>query len=618
MRPLLGDFLTAAGEHIDAAISEDPQLPAETVGAVVGELGRLTGVMARCVDAFVLDDQTGAAGLVDVRALAVLDARSALRRAAARMRGAVDALGDDGDDARHLAAARLSAATGCLAAGHDLLQAHFAPGPAGSRYGNSPWAPAIVSAPVNAALVTEMGRYAGRLAPWMLAVAATPSEETLPAPARVAISAACRWLRVAEAATWAASHAPGAVTEHALLRAIPANVCPPRCPPGGGETMPDLCAGAIATAERLCHLAHATANRASDPQIRLAVSWQRTAQGASITGHCSELILRQLAESAAHIPLPSAGATALQQAAHATSNAWAAWRAVAHDWDTYTTGPGTLLTPVAAEIGDLVLWVGRLAHTDPAWTPARNRTSPVRTATALADGRHTSTDVVTALHHVSDALAHIAANDRESVRRAAADRDLYILRRLLPEEYDLPYRYVPAPATMTDALLAAYDVTIQAATPAAKALDNLALPLNPQPSVLTALRAVAPLDIVNLPYTPVLPACQPIARPRPGQVEQELRSHGTSEPATLAGAAHIDDAAQDLISNAGTPSQRRDTANRAALRAPGAPSLRRLHPARLATQDSPPHTTSNTPLPRLVPIGHQIRHVPSPRRRPTP
>src|SRR5262249_38751771 len=101
MRPLLGDFLAAASEHIDVATNGVPQLPAETASAVVKELGRLTTVMARCAGAFAIDDQADPTCPLDAGALAVQDARAALRHAAARTRTAVGTLGHNSDDVRH-------------------------------------------------------------------------------------------------------------------------------------------------------------------------------------------------------------------------------------------------------------------------------------------------------------------------------------------------------------------------------------------------------------------------------------------------------------------------------------------------------------------------------------
>jgi hypothetical protein len=583
---------------------------------LVKEASRLTAMMARCADSFAADDDTDPAYPVDAQTLAVLDARSALRHAAARMHTAAGLLGNRDDDERHPAEAHLASATAYLTAGHDLLQSHFDPGQSGARQGNSLWAPAIVSTPVSAALITAMGGYADRLASWMIQFAATPPSETLPAPTQVPISGACRWLRIAEAAAWAISRQLDTAAGQALLGLIPVNVPPPRRSPHGHESVPGLCTGAVATAERLRHLAHVPAPRPGSARTGMAVAWQRTAQGAAITGHCSEMILRQLAESTAEFSIPPAASVTLKEASHQIGGAWAAWRAVACEWDTFTTGPGATLTPISAAIDDLTLWVGRLAYTNPAWTPARNHASSVRTGTALSCEGGGITDAVASLHQVGDALAHIVVNDRENVRLAAAAGDLYVPTRLLPAESDVPHRYVPALPAMTDALLTRYDFAIQAAIRAVTALDSLALALNPQPTAFATLRAIAPLAAPYGPHSPAIPSAGSTRRSRPGRVEQELRRCAVNEPTLLARATDIDDAAQDLLSAAIAPSQRRAAAHRAALQAPEDSSTRSQHPARLATKDVP-RTTSNTALPRLVPINHQIRHRPTNQHRQT-
>jgi hypothetical protein len=96
------------------------------------------------------------------------------------------------------------------------------------------------------------------------------------------------------------------------------------------------------------------------------------------------MILRQLAESTAEFPISQMASRALKEAADEISGTWASWRAVAHEWDTVTTGAAATLTPTAAAIGDLALWVGRLAYIDPAWTPARRQASRARTVDSFA------------------------------------------------------------------------------------------------------------------------------------------------------------------------------------------------------------------------------------------
>jgi hypothetical protein len=115
MRPLLGDFLAAVSKHLDAATG-DLCLGAEASPSVVGELFRLTAVMAHCADAFTAEDQSDSRHLKDARDLAMADARSALAQAAARMRAAWGAHPETDDDSPP-AAMCLAAAADNLAAG---------------------------------------------------------------------------------------------------------------------------------------------------------------------------------------------------------------------------------------------------------------------------------------------------------------------------------------------------------------------------------------------------------------------------------------------------------------------------------------------------------------------
>jgi hypothetical protein len=260
-----------------------------------------------------------------------------------------------------------------------------------------------------------------------------------------------------------------------------------------------------------------------------------------------------------------------------------------------------------------VLWAGRLAHTNPAWTPARSPASQLRPGAGFT-GSGTITAVVTALHNASDALTRIAAHDSEYVRWAAAREQVHIPTRLLPAEDDVPYRYAPARPAMLDELLTHYDTTAQAATRATAALDQLVLTLSPQPTTLITLRAASRLIDPWLPSSPATTTARSAEQPAPGRVEQALRSRGISEPAMLARAADLDDATQALISSAVSIAERRARASHTAEHAPERPPAERRHPAQLAARDSPQATTSDASLPRLIPIGHQIRH-PTPTRR---
>ena len=245
MRPLLGDFLAAASEHIDAATNDDLRLPHGGHPAVVKRTGppdrrdgtlrgrvrhrRAAPTRATCWTPRRWQCwMPGQPCARQRRACAQPQAHSAT---AATMH-AIPPL-----SAWHRPPLTSQPAMTCCKHTSRLDQS-------GSRHGTSLWAPAIASAPVNAALVNDHWQL--RRPPGAVAAPARSRRrqaKALPAPAQVAISAACRWLRIAEAATWAVSRHPGTAAEQALLRAIPVNIPPPRHSPRGDEPIPELVCG---------------------------------------------------------------------------------------------------------------------------------------------------------------------------------------------------------------------------------------------------------------------------------------------------------------------------------------------------------------------------------------
>jgi len=243
---------------------------------------------------------------------------------------------------------------------------------------------------------------------------------------------------------------------------------------------------------------------------------------------------------------------------------------------------------VAAEIGDLVIWAGRLAHTDPAWAPARGAAPGLRDPADLAFTPADIPTVLAAVHHAADALAAVASADRETIRDAAASGHLFIPTRLLPAGDDIPYPYAPAPGQHVDALLATYDNVTTSTTSAAEILDDLAAAIDAPSSLFTAIRAAGHQPAPHVAHrrgsTP--PPLALANRSQPGRVERALRTLGITEPGMLARAAIIDDTTENLVIEACAKTQRRDAADlghRPASR--DGPEPR--HPARLAAKDSP-------------------------------
>jgi hypothetical protein len=402
-------------------------------------------------------------------------------------------LADAVTDDSHPAVQHLSAAAGFLAAGRDLLQTHFATSPGGSRERRSYWAPVITSPPVTAALLGEIAKCTLRLAPWTARLSmpeATAGD--VPAGTGLAVLTAshCTW--VAGAAVQAAHrrHPPSA-DAHRLLYAIPANFPPPRVEPSGHEQVSALSHGAIISAERLRQAGLAFARQARWPPTATSGSWRKDALASAIIGHASEVILRGLTERARQLTLGPAICAQLQDAADAYRQTWPTWRAIAHHWDIASTGihRGTSLTPVAADFGDLVLRIGRLAYRNQRWTPARAHASHIRNPADLASTPGDITRVVAAVHTAADAITRIAVGDREAVRAAAADHRLYVPAFTRANAAVVRRRYRPASASRVDEILVSYDHAIEASTRAITKLDKLALALDASTWPLAALRA---------------------------------------------------------------------------------------------------------------------------------
>jgi hypothetical protein len=260
--------------------------------------------------------------------------------------------------------------------------------------------------------------------------------------------------------------------------------------PSGHEQVSALSHGAIISAERLRQAGLAFARQARWSPTATSGSWRKDALASAIIGHASEVILRGLTERARQLTLGPAICAQLQDAADAYRQTWPTWRAIAHHWDIASTGihRGTSLTPVAADFGDLVLRIGRLAYRNQRWTPARAHASHIRNPADLASTPGDITRVVAAVHTAADAITRIAVGDREAVR-AAADHRLYVPAFTRANAAVVRRRYRPASASRVDEILVSYDHAIEASTRAITKLDKLALALDASTWPLAALRA---------------------------------------------------------------------------------------------------------------------------------
>jgi hypothetical protein len=562
MAPVLGEFLRPAGEHIAAAARYGGELPDPVKRGVIAELDRLVARLGRYLDDLALPADFTPASTADPAIRAALNARIALHQASASLQPAAIAAREGPADDAHPAVRHLSSANGYLAAGRDLLQTHFTTGPTGGRVGTSPWAAVITSPPVTSALLAEFAGSTRRLAEWTacLAGAGSPYAGVL-AVAYRPLRVASRWLQVAGVRLQRAQRDdPAPSHARRLLVAIPANLPPPRLPPRDAETIAELCAGITITAARLRLVTPAFAARARWSPAANSASWRRDALASAITSDASEHVLRSLAERALQLGADPAVGRKLATAADASAQACAAWRAVTRHWDVISTGTAPqAVSPVAAELDDLVLRTGRLAYRNPSWTPRSADASALRDGADLADTGTDLAAVVAAVHYAADAVGSVAIHDGEPVRGAADDCRLYLPTRLLPEDFDVSSPYWPAPLGQRGELLSAYSTAADASLDAAVALDDAASAID-APSVTLAAVRVTVSPPVAVPEPPRRAEQRDVRHPAP-QIEHVLRSLQITNPDMLIRAAAIDQSARELLAQAAKSSRDRITAD---------------------------------------------------------
>jgi hypothetical protein len=101
------------------------------------------------------------------------------------------------------------------------------------------------------------------------------------------------------------------------------------------------------------------------------------------------------------------------------------------------------------------LWTGRLAYADPAWTPDLGPAHVLRTPEQLAPSAAELAGLVAAVHHACDTLSQLAAADLSQLTIASRAGRLLVPTRTLPESFDVPHPFAPAPGPRADPLLAA-------------------------------------------------------------------------------------------------------------------------------------------------------------------
>ena len=565
-RPTFGDFAAAARALLHRDISASDVSPGHRPHtARTGTVGKFTRSMASALavmDRYAADiaavlasePRRHEAHLPGSWPRASIQAEEAIHNASAFLPSApVAAIPRGGPHAADPAAQTLDAAATALATGRDLLHTHVTARPDGSRIDRSEWGPVVTSEPVARALLLELGLWARRIAEHGARIALPgPAAQRGSGEERYRLNTACQWLWVLDSAVQAAQrHQPVSSSDVMLLHAIPASTLESRRIPGPAETITGLCHGTTSTAERIRH--HATINPvdATWSPALTADSLRHAATCSTVISHNCEILLRTLATRARQHG-SHAVADRLLGCADAAGRARVSWLHTARAWYQVTTDTRGTIAPDAAETGDLALWTGRLAYTDPAWTPALGPSHAVRPPEALAPEARDLPAVVAAAHQATETLTQIAASDHSQIRAAAQAGRLLVPTRSLPDHFDIPHPFAPAPPDRIDTLLDAYHHARTASAQATTVVATIAADLRAPSHILTLAHAAVRADsetTANGQQEPADPEPHN-AQTWPGPVERILHDLGVTSPVILGQASAIDQLGEQLILDA--------------------------------------------------------------------
>jgi len=380
----------------------------------------------------------------------------------------------------------MRAAVRSMQLARDLLHTHLDPRLSLAAEGRSEWAPVVTSAPVACALLDWVGGWASQIAPVAARVAAS---------GRGITAAERQYLYAASQRLWAITWAVGEAQERQpvrqdqlqLLEAIPVNARPASSYPAADAAVTGLCDGVISTAERLRAVVRQAAAQATWSPTLTRESFRHTAGCCAITASNLRIVLRTLAE---HHGRPDASLDGSMAAAAAAADcARATWLQAAEAWDHITTDTRGATSRTAADATSLALWTGRLAYASSDWTPALGPRHAARPATDLAASPDQLRHVIDAIHHASHTLTFVGEADRSQARSASMTGRLIVPTRSLPDSFDVPYRFAPAPGTRSAPLLSSYDLAVEASAAATDAIAELAAEVKAPSRMLAAYRA---------------------------------------------------------------------------------------------------------------------------------
>ena len=449
-----------------------------------------------------------------------------------------------------------------LAAGRDLLHGHRVTDVHGTRRDHSDWAPVVSSAAVARAMMEAVARWSLKLTQLAdtLAIACAVNDAR---SVTEHVMGSRNWLLSAGLAAGKARRGnPATAADTALLMSIPLNEVPDRRPPEPPEALADLAAGIEVSATRLRGVVAQTEGQAAWSPAATTDSWKWSATAAAVVFHLSGHLLRPITEGDSRWECPPEIGQLLRAAAEESAAASLRWRDVASTWGDLCTETRGRTAPGMADLSDLVLRVGRLAYTDPGWSPSQGRRSAqLRDPADLVPNAGRASILVGALRHASVALARLATATLHDVDAARAAGRFYVPTRALSARYDITYPYWHAPPGPVEAVLSGYKKAGQATTEAAAALGEAALSFGVAcPAIPPPMSTADPAPDADVNRTATVPAGDPstiqaaditalssATRRAAGPVERALRDLASADPILLLRAKVIDEAGERLL-----------------------------------------------------------------------
>jgi hypothetical protein len=291
-------------------------------------------------------------------------------------------------------------------------------------------------------------------------------------------------------------------------------------------------------------------------------SLRQIAETATATSHHLGLLATTLAHRATTSPYQAA-AMHLNATAQAARHATRTWYQTAQALREVTTDTRGQLTPAAAEASALATWTGRLAYTDPAWTPGHGPHAPVRAPQNLAPAAEDLPQVIAAVHHAAEAIALLAETEHEQAHGAVQARRILVPTRTLADRYDIPRPYARAPAERTSQLLTRYRDTTSASRHAALTIGRAAHATRAPSRIVATARETIHSDHQASPGNDAIDTRVPDRHEQVPHVPGPLQPTLTS-PVMLARSAGPDRASQQLLADAAgqpPPAPQRPPAN---------------------------------------------------------